>query len=220
MGAALRRHGLTRLPDPAAVVCIGPASVVPPRPGWPVRPVPYGGDGDVPDWLHAPPADGRPRILVSRGTVAAPGRDHMMPAVAAIAGSVDAEIVLIRPEARTIHRPLPSNVRITGWVPLPAVLPACAGVVHHGGAGTTLAAMAAGVPQLVVPGAGDRRYNAGLIETRAVGLAVEEKLINASALRRLVTDPVLRANAAALRDEIAAMPAPDTLVPRIEDLAR
>jgi UDP:flavonoid glycosyltransferase YjiC (YdhE family) len=220
MGAALRRHGLAGLPDPAAVVRIGPASVVPARPGWPMRPIPYGGDGGVPEWLTAPPTDGRPRIAVSRSTVAAPGRERMMPAVVAIAGGLDAEVVLIRPQPRTIPRSLPSNVRVTGWMPLPAVLAACAGVVHHGGAGTTLAAMAAGVPQLVVPGAGDRRYNAGLVQARGLGLTVDTKSIDTCALRRLVTEPAIRSHALALRDEIAAMPAPDTLVPRLEALTR
>ena len=34
----------------------------------------------------------------------------------------------------------------------------CAAVVHHGGAGTTAAAVRAGVPQVVVPHAADRPY--------------------------------------------------------------
>jgi UDP:flavonoid glycosyltransferase YjiC (YdhE family) len=215
MRDALDRHGLAKLPDPAAIVRIAPPSVIPPQPGWSMRPVPYGGDVPVPHWLATPPADGRPRIVVSRSTVAAPGRDRLMPAVLDIAGGLDAEVVLIRPEPRTARGPLPPSVRVTGWVPLPAVLPACAGVVHHGGAGTTLTAMAAGVPQFVVPGAGDRRYNAGLVEARGVGLTGDTRSINASALRRLVTDPGIRENAAALREEIAAMPTPDSLIPRL-----
>src|SRR4051812_12450018 len=101
MRKTLGRHRLAAIPDPAAVIRIAPASVVPPRPGWSVRPVPYGGSGSVPDWLATPPADGRPRIAVSRSTVGAPGRDHLMPAVVDIAAALDAEVVLIRPEPRT-----------------------------------------------------------------------------------------------------------------------
>lgn len=69
-------------------------------------------------------------------------------------------------------RDLPPNVRAVGWAPLAEALATCAGVVHHGGAGTLLAALAAGVPQIVVPGPGDRRRNAELVAARGAGLAV------------------------------------------------
>jgi UDP:flavonoid glycosyltransferase YjiC (YdhE family) len=220
LGPILRRYGLRALPEPAAVLRITPASVVPPRSGWPVQPVPFGGVGDCPPWLAVPPADGRPRILVTRSTVAAPGRDRLMPAVVAASEQVEVEVVLVRPGPAVARRPMPANVRTVDWVPLPDVLPACAAVVHHGGAGTTLAAMSAGVPQVLVPGAGDRRYNAGLVETRGVGLARVTSAIDAATLRRLTGDDDLRANALAVRDEIAAMPAPQTLVPRLAGLVR
>ncbi len=216
---ALRRHGLERLPAPAAVVRITPAAVVPPRPGWPVRPVPYGGSGDVPGWLRTAPPDGRPRIVVTRSTVAAPGRDRLMPAVVAAAARLDADVVLVRPEARVTRHPLPPPVRAVDWVPLPDVLPTCSGIVHHGGAGTTLAAMAAGVPQLLVPGAGDRRYNAELVEACGAGFARAEAAIDAAALRRLVSDQCLRDRVELIRAEVEAMPAPASLVPRLEALA-
>ncbi len=218
LGPVLRRHGLQALPESAAVLRTAPASLVPPRPGWPLRPVPFAGLGEAPPWLTAPPADGRPRILVTRSTVAAPGRDRLLPAAAAAAEHVEAEIVLVRPEARATRRPLPANVRTVGWVPLPDVLGTCAGVVHHGGAGTTVAAMTAGVPQVLVPGTGDRRYNAGLVEARGIGLARGTSEIDADTLRRLTADAELHANAAAVREEIAAMPAPQTLVPRLAGL--
>jgi UDP:flavonoid glycosyltransferase YjiC (YdhE family) len=142
-----------------------------------------------------------------------------MPAVVAAAAGLDADVVLVRPEARLTRRPLPPRVRTVGWVPLPDVLPACSGIVHHGGAGTTLAAMAAGVPQLLVPGAGDRRYNAELVEACGAGFARTEAAIDAAALRRLVSDEALRARAELISADVAAMPAPATLVPRLEALA-
>jgi UDP:flavonoid glycosyltransferase YjiC (YdhE family) len=43
------------------------------------------------------------------------------------------------------------------------LLETSAAVVHHGGAGTAIAALCAGVPQLVVNGTGDRCHNASLI---------------------------------------------------------
>jgi sterol 3beta-glucosyltransferase len=46
----------------------------------------------------------------------------------------------------------------TGPVPHDLLFPRCAVVVHHGGAGTTAAAVRAGVPQVVVPHAADQPY--------------------------------------------------------------
>jgi UDP:flavonoid glycosyltransferase YjiC (YdhE family) len=42
------------------------------------------------------------------------------------------------------------NVKIVGAVNYAAVFPACRAVVHHGGAGTTAAAMRAGIPSLIL----------------------------------------------------------------------
>jgi len=100
------------------------------------------------------------------------------------------------------------------------VMPTCAGIVHHGGAGTVFGALSAGVPQLVVPGAGDRRHNAQLVAARGVGIAVPAAKITAAELTRLVTDGALASAAAEVAREMTAMPAPETLVGRLESLSR
>lgn len=218
LGRARRRHGVAALPPAAATISIAPPSVLDGRAGWPMRAVPYSGEGELPDWLAGPA--GRPRIAVSRSTIAGPGSGRLMSRVVAVAGRLDAEVVLIRPDRRVAGSALPDNVRTVGWVPLPAVLASCAAVVHHGGAGSALAALAAGVPQLVVNGPGDRRHNAARLAARGVALATDERDISAGQLTRLVTDAGLAAEASAVRAEIAAMPSPEELVPRIEALSR
>lgn len=217
LGAARRRHGVDVLPQPAAAISIAPPSVLGGRAGWPMRAEPYSGEGAPPEWLCRPGE--RPRIAVSRSTVAGPGGGRLMPAVVAAAGTVDAEFVLIRPDRRTAAMPLPANVRTVDWVPLPAVLAHCAGVVHHGGAGTALAALHAGVPQLVVTGPGDRRHNAGVIARRGAGLAGSEREIDTASLRRLIEDAELARNAAEVRAEMLAMSTPPELVGRLVALA-
>ncbi|MGA8114123.1 MAG: nucleotide disphospho-sugar-binding domain-containing protein, partial [Actinocatenispora sp.] len=154
-------------------------------------------------------------ILVSRSTVDGPGSRGLMPALVAVAPAVDAEFVLVRPERTGA---LPDNVRAVDRVPLSDVLPGCAGIVHHGGAGTVLAALAAGVPQLVTPGSGDRTLNARLVAERGAGLAVPAKSITAADLTRLVTDDTLAATATEVGAEMAAMPEPGDLVARLESL--
>jgi EryCIII-like glycosyltransferase len=52
--------------------------------------------------------------------------------------------------------PLPASVHAHPSVPLTAALPQCAAIVHHGGAGTCLAALTAGAPQVIIPQGADQ----------------------------------------------------------------
>jgi UDP:flavonoid glycosyltransferase YjiC (YdhE family) len=157
-------------------------------------------------------------VLVSR-TVDSPAGGGFMHAVVAAATGLDAEFVLVWPD-RTIARmqKLPHNVRTVEWIPLNHALPGATAIVHHGGAGTVLAALGAGIPQLMVPGAGDRRTNAALVAKRGAGLAATAREITADLLQRLITDGSLRTTAAEVRDEMAAMPAPKDVAERLEQL--
>jgi UDP:flavonoid glycosyltransferase YjiC (YdhE family) len=211
---------IQKMTVPAAelAITISPPSVVGPRPGRQMRPVPFSGGGEVPEWLLTTPERGR--IIVTHSTVPGPGSGDPTAAVVAAATRLDAEIVLVRPSEKLRLDGLPPNVRVVGRVPLDRVLPHAAAVVHHGGAGSVLGALAAGVPQLVCPGPGDRRHNAALVARRGAGLAVEAKSITAATLIRLISDAALVTAAREVRDEIAAMPPPADLVPELEALVR
>jgi UDP:flavonoid glycosyltransferase YjiC (YdhE family) len=143
-----------------------------------------------------------------------------MTAVVAAAPRVDAEFVLVRPDRRVMRQgALPGNVRTVDWVPLNAALATCAAIVHHGGAGTVLGALAAGVPQLVVSGPGDRTHNARLVAARGAGLATAPNDITDAELTRLLTDTALMSAAEEVRQEMATMPSPEELVPRLVALS-
>jgi UDP:flavonoid glycosyltransferase YjiC (YdhE family) len=79
-------------------------------------------------------------------------------------------------------------------------------VVHHGGAATVLTALVHGVPQLVVPDAGDRRHNAGLVHPRGVGLVGARRDVTPALLRRLITQDALAVAAAEVRTELTGAP--------------
>jgi UDP:flavonoid glycosyltransferase YjiC (YdhE family) len=212
-----RRQGVGLVPEPADAVVTAPPSVVGDRRGRPMRFVPAG-RGEVPERLTR--AGGRPVVLVSRSTVADPRPDHMMRRVVEAATGADVEVVLVRPDRGAARRQLPANVTTTDWLPFADVLPHVAGIVHHGGAGTLMAALAAGVPQVVVPGAGDRTVHAQLVAARGAALAVPAREITAETLERLVTDPRLATASREVAAEIAAMPAPDELVEPLLDGVR
>jgi len=217
LDATARRLGSTGMPEPADTVATAPPSLVGARRGRPMRYVPAG-RGEVPDRLTRRGA--RPVVLVSRSTVADPRPDRMMRRVVAAAAGADVDVVLVRPDRSTARGPLPPNVSTTHWLPFADVLPHVAAVVHHGGAGTVMAALAAGVPQAVVPGAGDRTLHARLVADRGAGLAVPACEITAETLDRLVGDPALATAARQVAAEIAAMPPPADLVEPLLDGVR
>ncbi|SDN93049.1 nucleotide disphospho-sugar-binding domain-containing protein [Lentzea jiangxiensis] len=201
--------------SPATVLRTAPPSLGEFPGGEAMRFVAYSGGGEVPRWLAEP--SGRPRVLVSRSTVPGPGAGKMTAAVVRAAGRVDAEFVLVRPE-RTDG--LPDNVRAVGWVPIPRVLPLCDGIVHHGGAGTLLGALAAGVPQLVEPGPGDRTTHADAVTRRGAGLRAGPRDVTPELLTRLIEDSKLQRAAGEVRAEMAAMPSPADVAARWESLVR
>ncbi|WP_089403034.1 glycosyltransferase [Geodermatophilus saharensis] len=217
LGGYRATRGPGELPEPAEVLTSAPPSLVGPREGRPVRFVPWTPERPFDETFTRPGA--QPRVLVSRSTVASPGRDRLMTDVAAAAAGTDLDVVLVRPDRWVTRRRLPPQVRTTGWLPFPRALPAAAGVVHHGGAGTVLTALATGVPQLVVRGAGDRRTNADLVAVRGAGIATEPGEVTPAQLERLAADPALASAAREVAAEIAAMPAPADVVPALLSLA-
>ena len=213
LGVHRRARRLGAVPDPVELVTTAPPSLVGDRAGRPMRFVPWTPERSFDERFTRPGP--RPRVLVSRSTVASPGRDRLMSDVAAAAAGTDLDVVLVRPDREVARRPLPDGVSTAGWLPFPRVLPAAAGVVHHGGAGTLLTALASGVPQLVVRGAGDRRTNADLLAARGAGLATDPGEVTAAHLERLAGDPALAAAAREVAAEMAAMPAPAEVAPAL-----
>jgi UDP:flavonoid glycosyltransferase YjiC (YdhE family) len=202
----LDRHGVAALPEPALELDLCPPSMNGGRQyGQLLRPVPYNGGAPIDAGLLA--RSDRPLICVSLGTVVPTlsGPDAVRGTLDALA-DLDADIVLA---IRDVPEQLPDNVRAAGWLPLSVLLGQCALVVHHGGAGTTLTALAAGVPQVIVPRYADHFLNAAAVTERGAGLTAQPGHVSAALIeqaldRRKVADEV--------RTEIAAMPSPADLV--------
>jgi UDP:flavonoid glycosyltransferase YjiC (YdhE family) len=118
--------------------------------------------------------------------------------------------------------PQPSNVHVHQYIPQELLLPHCAASVTHGGAGSTLGALAFGLPLLVVPQGADHFYNADRVV--AAGAAIQllpDRLTAGSArdaVRKLLHDPTFRTAAHHIGNEIAAMPEPRDAVESLEQL--
>lgn len=219
MAEAFERHGVQDLPR-HCILDVAPPSMLETEPhGWSMGYVPYNGGAVLPEWLTTPPE--RPRIAVTLGTVAPrmTGVDPLRTLIDA-ADRVDAEFVLALGDADTAPLgTLPANVRTAGWVPLNALLATCRGIVHHGGAGTTLTSLACGVPQLVLPNGADRFINAEAVRRRNVGLVATAEDVTDTMLASLLSGDELHRAAHEVRREIAAMPTPAHIAGRVVEFA-
>lgn len=215
---SLRRYGL------AAPAVIRSVDVAPPSLAEGVAPdllmghVPYNGSGVLPAWLLDSPR--RPRVAVTcgatYGTRAFIGRAAQVAAadpevefVVTLGADVPGDVPGDVPDD------LPPNLRLTGWVPLNALLRTCDAAIHHGGDGTLLTCCALGVPQLVLPNAPDEFVSAELLRARGAAHVLDEAELDAAAVRELRSDEKLRRVAEELRAEIAAMPSPSQVVAQL-----
>ncbi|MFG2115439.1 nucleotide disphospho-sugar-binding domain-containing protein [Streptomyces sp. NPDC048718] len=189
---------------------------------WSMRYVPYNESRLLPEWALEAPS--RPRVCLTLGSVLPlSGELGELAAFLRECGGLDVEVILAMGEDQAAALgPVPDNVRVAGWVPLSTLLPTCAAIVHHGGAGTALTALVHGVPQLVVPRLADQPVNAAVIEARGVGLARAPHEATAAAVKdgllRLLDVPDYQLAAREVQAEIASRPSPAALVARLEKL--
>ena len=120
--------------------------------------------------------------------------------------------------------PQPAHVQVERFVPQEEILPTCALVVSHGGSGTVLGTLAAGLPALILPRGADQPYNArrcvelGLARSLDAVTATPEQVY--AAAHALLTEPGARQAAGRIREEIAALPPVASAVPVLEALTR
>jgi MGT family glycosyltransferase len=167
--------------------------------------------------------DDRPLVYLTLGTV---NRDsalvgHLLEALAPMDLRV---LVTVGPKGDPdALGQQPSNVAVERFVSQAAVLPLCDAVVSHAGSGTVLGTLALGLPQVCVPQMADQFRNSAVVERVGAGVVLRPGEAGPDALSAAV-QAVLRAeeyrqSAATLAAEIAAMPSPAEVVPRLEALA-
>ena len=79
---------------------------------------------------------------------------------------------------------LPDSVRHFSFVPFSQLLPRSAAIIHHGGIGTSAQALAAGLPQLIMPMAYDQFDNAARLERLEVATSVRPQAFRAQTVAR------------------------------------
>ncbi|PUA79392.1 hypothetical protein C7S10_18610 [Nocardioides currus] len=119
---------------------------------------------------------------------------------------------------------LPPNARVEQWWPQDAALGEAAAMLGHGGFGTTMGALAAGVPQVVVPlFTFDQIVNGEHVQAVGAGLTVERGPASvepaAAQVRRLLAELEFAVCARQVAAAMADLPRPADAVPVLTGLA-
>jgi MGT family glycosyltransferase len=117
----------------------------------------------------------------------------------------------------------PGNVHIERYIPLSLLLPHCDLAVTNGGSGTLIAALAHGLPVVVVPMAADQPENGARCVALGLGRVVMPAELTPEIARQVVlavlADPACRAAAGRMGETIAALPGPEYAVALLARLA-
>ena len=178
----------------------------------------------LPDWQGL---DG-PLVYVTFGSVTGslpPFAGVFREALDALAG-VEARILMTvgRKVDPASLGPVPPNARVEQWVPQNAVLDRAAAMIGHGGFGTTMGALAAGVPQVVAPiFTFDQVVNGEHVASVGAGMTVEAGpgAVGRAAqhLPDLLATPAYGVAARRISDAMRQLPPPADAVARLVDLA-
>jgi UDP:flavonoid glycosyltransferase YjiC (YdhE family) len=181
----------------------GVQSIRPEVPGDPAAP--------LPEWARE--LGNRPLVYVSLGT--APQFNQPASFGPLLAGLAETGVEVAVTVSR-LHDPaalgeLPPTVHVEQWLPLAPLLARCDAVVCHGGTGTTLASLAAGLPLVLIPKGADQFDNARACQRAGAARVLLGDQVSPEAVREAI-HAVLphasaeRAAARGLAAEIASMP--------------
>ncbi len=182
-----------------------------------LRPVAYSTPGS---WTA--PRGSRPLVYLTLGT--AFGTAELLTTAVRGLATLGVRVVVaagrVRPEELG---DLPDDVTVETWVPQADLLPHVDVVVHHGGSGTTLGALAVGAPQLFLPQGADQFANTDAVVSAGAGLGLLPTEVTADAVAdhvlTLLGRPEHRDAARTVAEEVARMPSPDEVARRLPDYA-
>ena len=184
-----------------------------------LRPVPAAG-GEPPEWL-AGLED--PLVYVTMGTVFNQPElfRPLLDGLESLDGRGSALVTVGRNVDPAELQPLPERVRVERYVPQAHVLQRATAVVSHGGSGTTLGALAHGLPLVLVPQAADQFDNAARAEAAGAAVVLRPGEVSPesvrAALERVLGDPSVAAAASAIAAEIAGMATADEVAAAVEE---
>jgi rhamnosyltransferase subunit B len=185
--------------SPALTIGLFPDWFGVPQPDWPTQVRCTGfplldtiSNHDFPEDVRAFLASGDPPVVFTSGTAMRHGHDFFNVSTE-VCKHLGIRGILLTRYGEQLPKALPADVRHFPYIPLSALLPNAAALVHHGGIGTSSQAMRAGIPQLIRPMAFDQFDNAFHLERLGVALSIDLRLYNTTQvekkLERLIKEP-------------------------------
>ncbi|MCA9170909.1 MAG: glycosyltransferase family 1 protein [Planctomycetales bacterium] len=152
--------------------------------------------------------EGPPPICIGFGSMPLPDAAHRSREVVDALKKIGMRGILITGGGGALARlPKQADVHFVDNVPYHWLLPRVSALVHHGGAGTTAAAIRAGIPSVILPIAVDQFGWARRIETLGTGVAggnlkrLNSRSLSAS-IQRVVEDSAITTMARLLGDTV------------------
>lgn len=180
---------------------------------------------DLPDWWNST----EPLVYVTFGSEA--GGMNLFPRLyrAVLDQLVTMSIRVLMTVGRSADPALlgnlPANAHVERWWPQTGVMKEAVAVVGHGGHGTSMTALAAGLPQVLIPlFALDQHENARRLNEVGAGISLSERPAAISrlgdTLSRVLEDQSYSEVARRIATEMAALPPPAKAVGLLESLAQ
>ncbi len=155
--------------------------------------------------------DARPLVVVTSSGLYEAQEPLLQRVIAALGTLPVRALVTLGPALDPVDFPAPGNVQVVTSAPHGALFGQAALFVTHGGHGSTIRPLMAGLPLLVMPGLRDQRDNAQRVVARGAGLMLERDATPAKiaeAVTRLLGEPAFREAArrlgAAIANDMAA----------------
>lgn len=177
-----------------------------------------------PEWVDpwTPPSGDDPLVLVGFTTAYQQQEDALRRTAQALAGLSVRGVVTTGPTVDPADIPGAPNVQVVRSAPHRRVLDGAALAITHGGHGTTMKALAAGVPVLCMPMGADQADVAARLEATGAGLRIRpgsSPRTIARAVRRMLDDDSFRREAGRMAATLVAESMDDRAVAELEELA-
>jgi UDP:flavonoid glycosyltransferase YjiC (YdhE family) len=195
LGLPCVRRPLYRwLHSPQLVLGLFPEWFAAPQPDWPPQTRLTGfplyddpAQQEIPKEVEAFLAAGTPPIVFTPGSAMKHGQQFFAESVTAC-GLLGRRGLLLTRFLEQVPDNLPEGIRHFDYLPLSQVLPRAAALVSHGGIGTVSQALAAGIPQLVMPMAFDQYPNAARLVRLGVARSFPAKAYRGPAVAQALAD--------------------------------
>jgi rhamnosyltransferase subunit B len=186
--------------SPERALLMFPAWYAPPQTDWPHQAVQvgfgmadrFGDQQSLTPELEAFLKAGASPLAFTYGSAMRLGSGFFEKAVA-LCRRMNLRGVLLAPQEGQVPVGLPAEILHLPYAPFSLLLPRCAALIHHGGIGTVAQALAAGIPQLVVPVAFDHFDEGRHLQRLGVGAVLSQRRFNparaARVLKRVLNAP-------------------------------